>query len=123
MKEVIFEETGMPADVLQVKESPAPEPKANEVQIAVKARNINPSDLLFIQGLYGIKPSLPSSAGFEAAGIVSKADEEGLFAVGTRVMFTAQGTNLGTWREYITLPAKQVIPMPEGMSFEVACQA
>jgi NADPH:quinone reductase-like Zn-dependent oxidoreductase len=123
MIEVIFEKTGMPEDVLQVKESPAPEPQPHEVQIQVKARNINPSDLMFIQGKYGIQPNLPSSAGFEAAGIVSKSDEEGKFPVGTRVMFTAQGTNTGTWREYITLPAKQVIPMPEGMSFEIACQA
>lgn len=123
MKEVIFEKTGMPEDVLQVKESPAPEPESNEVQIEVKARNINPSDLLFIQGNYGIQPSLPSSAGFEAAGIVSKSDAQGKFTVGTKVMFTAQGTNTGTWREYITLPVEQVIPMPEGMSFEVACQA
>lgn len=123
MKEVIFEKTGMPEDVLQVTESAAPEPKPNEVQIQVKARNINPSDLMFIQGRYGIQPNLPSSAGFEAAGIVSKSDSDGKIPVGTRVMFTAQGTSTGTWREYITLPAKQVIPMPEGMSFEVACQA
>ncbi|PZX53890.1 NADPH:quinone reductase-like Zn-dependent oxidoreductase [Algoriphagus ratkowskyi] len=123
MIEVIFEKTGLPQDVLQVRESPAPEPKADEVQIQVKARNINPSDLMFIQGRYGIQPTLPSSAGFEAAGIVSKSDAEGKIPVGTRVMFTAQGTSTGTWREYITLPAKQVIPMPEGMSFEVACQA
>lgn len=123
MIEVIFEKTGLPQDVLLVKESPAPEPKSHEVQIEVKARNINPSDLMFIQGRYGIQPNLPSSAGFEAAGIVSKSDAEGKVPVGTRVMFTAQGTNMGTWREYITLPAKQVIPMPDGMPFEVACQA
>ncbi|SFU12314.1 NADPH:quinone reductase [Algoriphagus locisalis] len=123
MIEVIFEKTGLPEDVLQVRESPAPEPKPHEVQIQVKARNINPSDLMFIRGRYGIQPDLPSSAGFEAAGIVSKSDADGKVPVGTRVMFTAQGTNMGTWREYITLPAKQVITMPEEMSFEVACQA
>jgi len=123
MKEVIFEETGKPSEVLKVREAPAPEPKPHEVQIQVKARNINPSDLMFIRGRYGIKPDLPSSAGFEAAGVVSISDAEGKYPVGTRVMFTAQGTNMGTWREYITLPAKQVIPMPDAMSFEVACQA
>ncbi|WPR76700.1 zinc-dependent alcohol dehydrogenase family protein [Algoriphagus sp. NG3] len=123
MKEVIFEETGRAIDVLKVREAPVPEPKHDEVQIAVKARNINPSDLMFIKGRYGVKPDLPSSAGFEAAGIVSKADAEGNFPVGTKVMFTAQGTNMGTWREYITLSVNQVFPMPEGMSFEVACQA
>lgn len=123
MKEVIFEETGRASEVLKVRDVPAPEPKPHEVQIQVKARNINPSDLMFIRGRYGIKPDLPSSAGFEAAGVVSISDAEGKYPVGARVMFTTQGTNMGTWREYITLPAKQVIPMPDAMSFEVGCQA
>lgn len=119
MKEIVFEELGLPEEVLQLKESDKPEPKAHEVQIQVKARNINPSDLMFIQGRYGITPQLPSSAGFEASGIVSKSDAEGKIPEGTKVMFST----LGTWREYLTMPAASVIPIPEGMSFEVACQA
>lgn len=119
MKEIIFEETGLPEEVLKLRESPLPEPKPHEVQIKVTARNINPSDLMFIQGRYGIKPTLPSSAGFEAAGVVSKSDLDNTLPVGTRVMFSTQGS----WREYLTLPAKQVIRTPEGMPDEVACQA
>lgn len=119
MKEVIFEESGLPEEVLKLRETPTPEPKPYEVQIQVKARNINPSDLMFIQGRYGIKPSFPSSAGFEAAGIVSKSDVENTLPVGTRVMFSTQGT----WREFLTIPAKQAIVIPDGMSDEVACQA
>jgi NADPH:quinone reductase-like Zn-dependent oxidoreductase len=119
MKEVIFEQVGMPNEVLTLKEADLPEPKAHEVQIKVTARNINPSDIMFIRGMYGITPKLPSSAGFEACGEVSKSDGAGKFAVGTRVMFSA----LGTWREYICIPAALVIPVPKGMSDEVACQA
>lgn len=103
--------------MLQLKEATKPTPKPHQVQI--KARNINPPDLLFIQGRYGITSQLPSSAGFEASGIISKSDAEGKLPEGTRVMFST----LGTWREYLAVPASQVIPIPEGMSFEVACQA
>lgn len=119
MKEVIFEATGLPQDVLQLKESPMPEPKPHEVQVRVTARNINPSDIMFVRGMYGITPKLPSIAGFEATGVVTKSDGAGKVPVGTRVMFTA----IGTWREFLCVPAALVIPVPEAMSDDVACQA
>jgi NADPH:quinone reductase-like Zn-dependent oxidoreductase len=119
MKELIFEQTGTPQEVLHIKENPIPEPKSQEVLIRVTARNINPSDLMFIRGLYGITPNLPSSAGFEACGVVEKSDESGTVQSGTRVMFTT----IGTWREYVCVPASLVIPVPSAMPDEVACQA
>lgn len=119
MQELIFEQTGMPKEVLQLRESPIPTPKPNEVLVKVKARNINPSDVMFIRGMYGITPKLPSSAGFEASGVVELGDEAGKVKAGTRVMFTA----IGTWREYVCVPAALVIPVPPQMPNEVACQA
>ena len=119
MKQVIFNETGQPQEVLKMEEADMPQPKAHEVRIKVTARNINPSDIMFVRGMYGITPKLPSSAGFEAAGVVETADQEGRVPVGTRVIFTS----IGTWKEYVTVPAALVIPTPEGMTDEVACQA
>lgn len=119
MKQVIFYETGYPQEVLKVEEAEVPVPKSGEVLIRVTARNINPSDIMFIRGMYGIAPQLPSSAGFEAVGVVEDAGDQGRIAVGTRVIFSA----VGTWKEYICLPASQLIPAPEGMPDEVACQA
>ncbi|RIW14587.1 zinc-binding dehydrogenase [Algoriphagus lacus] len=119
MKELIFTQTGLPLDVLQLIDGPVPTPKPHEVLIKVTARNINPSDIMFIRGMYGITPKLPSSAGFEACGVVEKGDETGKIKAGTRVMFTA----IGTWREYVCVPAALVIPVPDAMPDEVACQA
>lgn len=119
MQELIFENTGLPQDVLQLQESPIPEPKSHEVLIKITARNINPSDLMFVRGMYGIVPKLPSSAGFEACGVVIKSDESGKIPVGMRVMFTA----IGTWKTHISVPAALVIPVPVAMSDEIACQA
>ncbi|MEN2283443.1 zinc-dependent alcohol dehydrogenase family protein [Algoriphagus sp. SE2] len=117
MKDVIFEQVGSPLEVLQLVESSDPIPKKNEVLIRVTARNINPSDIMFIQGLYGIQPKLPSSAGFEASGVTESAGTR--FPKGTRVIFSTTGT----WRELISLPESTLIPIPEGMPDEVACQA
>jgi NADPH:quinone reductase-like Zn-dependent oxidoreductase len=119
MQELIFEQTGQPQEVIHLKESPIPTPKPHEVLVKVKARNINPSDIMFVRGMYGITPKLPSSAGFEASGVVELGDEAGKVKVGTRVMFTA----IGTWRDYVCVPASLVIPVPPQMSDEVACQA
>lgn len=119
MKQVIFQQTGIPSEVLKLEETSIPQPKPHEVRIKVTARNINPSDIMFVRGMYGITPKLPSSAGFEAAGVVDQSDEKNSIPVGTRVIFTA----IGTWKEYICVPAQLVIPTPEGMSDEIACQA
>ncbi|MFN3760999.1 MAG: zinc-dependent alcohol dehydrogenase family protein [Algoriphagus aquaeductus] len=119
MQELIFEQTGPPQEVLQLRENPIPTPKPHEVLVKVKARNINPSDIMFVRGMYGITPKLPSIAGFEASGVVEKGDEAGKVKAGTRVMFTA----VGTWRDYVCVPAALVIPVPPQMSDEVACQA
>lgn len=119
MKELIFDRTGTPQEVLYLKESEMPQAKAHEVLIRVTVRNINPSDIMFVRGMYGITPKLPSSAGFEACGVVEEGDEAGKVPAGTRVMFTA----IGTWKEYVCVPAALVIPVPAQMPDEVACQA
>lgn len=119
MKQVIFYKTGFPQEVLKVEEAEIPVPKAGEVLIRITARNINPSDIMFVRGMYGIAPQLPSSAGFEAVGVVEEAGDQERITVGMRVIFSA----VGTWKEYICLPANQLISAPEGMPDEVACQA
>ena len=116
MKQVVFYETGLPENVLQLEEIEKPTPAKGEALIRITARNINPSDMMFVRGLYGITPQLPSSAGFEAAGVV---EESAKFPKGTRVIFTS----VGTWKEYTCVSDAGLIPIPEGMSDEVACQA
>ena len=116
MKQVVFYETGLPENVLLFEEIEKPSPAKGEALIRITARNINPSDVMFVQGLYGITPKLPSSAGFEAAGVVV---ESITFPTGTRVLFTS----IGTWKEFICVSDSGLIPIPEGMSDEVACQA
>ncbi|EON77945.1 NADPH quinone reductase or Zn-dependent oxidoreductase [Lunatimonas lonarensis] len=119
MKKVFFYETGMPNDVLRVEEVAVPVPKEGEVLIRVTARNINPADIMFIRGMYGIQPVLPSPAGFEAAGVIEDARDCAKFKSGDRVLFSM----VGAWAELVCLPAHFLIPVPPGMSDEVACQA
>ncbi|WP_395373665.1 zinc-dependent alcohol dehydrogenase family protein [Marinicella sp. W31] len=119
MKSVQFTQLGMPADVLRIEDIAMPEPAAGEVRIKVSTCNINPSDVFFIQGTYGIQPQLPSSAGFEAAGTIDACGADVDLPVGMRVIFSA----MGVWQEYVTVPASIIVPVPENMSDDVACQA
>jgi len=119
MKIAQFETKGLPSEVLKLVDVPIPEPGQGEVRIKVATCNINPSDIMFIRGLYGIRPELPSSAGFEAAGEIDKCGDGVELSPGMRVIFSA----LGVWKEYVIIPAKNIIPTPEEMSDEVACQA
>ena len=118
MKRVIFHQFGKPSDILNVEEVVKHAPGPDEVLIKVIASPINPSDVMFVQNLYGIRPQLPSSAGFEGVGIVEEAGENAKVAIGTRVSFTA----IGTWSEYVITNHRTLIPVPDAMSDEVAAQ-
>ena len=119
MKAVQFESPGLPAEVLKVVELPIPEPAAGEVRVKVTKANIIPADIMFIQGLYGLRPQLPQIGGFEGTGTVDACGEGVSLPTGTSVIFT----HTGVWAEYICVPAQSVIPKPPQMSDDVACQA
>lgn len=118
MKRVVFHQFGKPADILNIEETEKHMPGPDEVLIKVLASPINPSDIMFVQNLYGIRPQLPSSAGFEGVGIVEEAGANAKVAIGTRVSFTA----IGSWGEYVITNHRTLIPVPEAMADDVAAQ-
>ena len=67
-----------PQDVLEYVSGPMPVPAEGEVLIRMKAAPINPADINFVQGVYGVKPVLPySRAGLEGCGVVQESRAEG----------------------------------------------
>jgi len=102
--------------VLQVQERPDPPVGAGEVRIAVKAAGINFADTMARVGLYPDAPKPPCVMGYEVAGEVESLGE-GVsdFKVGDRVM---AGTRFGGQAELVTVPADQVLPLPDRLSFE-----
>lgn len=120
MQAVTFDTSGEPADVLHCGTTDAPEPGTGEVRVRMIASPINPSDMMFIRGLYGIKPQCPQSPGFEGVGKVeaSGGGLRGIFFKGKRVVvMNATG---GNWAERVVVPATQVIPISSGLSDDQA---
>ena len=118
MKTIRFETSGKPQEILSLVEAPLPEPGPGEVRIKVIASPINPSDLMFVQNLYGIRPQLPSGAGFEGVGVVDVVGADVQMRTGMRVSFTS----VGTWSEYAIAHQRSLIPVPDSMTDDVAAQ-
>jgi NADPH:quinone reductase-like Zn-dependent oxidoreductase len=118
---VVFPRTGQPQDVLQLQDDvPVPPLQRGEVLIRMLAAPINPSDLMYISGRYGLQPTLPAVPGFEGVGIV-ESHGGGLlarFRLGRRV--AVLGPRTGTWAEYTIASARQVFPIPEDWPDEQA---
>lgn len=102
---------------LRLEEIEVPAPAAGEVQIEQKAVGLNFIDIYFRTGLYDAP--LPHGLGFEGAGIVSAVgDGVTHLKVGDRVAYGQ--SPLGAYAGLRNVPARQVVRLPEGISFEQA---
>jgi NADPH:quinone reductase len=120
MRSVLHREFGEPADVLEIAESPVPQPGPGEVRIRTVLAPIHNHDLWTIRGRYGDRPSLPAIGGSEALGVVDALGEGvGGLAIGQRVN-VASGR--GTWAEWFVAPAKMAIPVPDAVDDATAAQ-
>jgi NADPH:quinone reductase-like Zn-dependent oxidoreductase len=105
-------------EVLEVRETPDPVPRAGEVRIRVRAAGLNFAELMARQGLYPDAPKPPCVVGYEVAGVIDALGEGATEPpVGTRVVALVR---FGGHAEAICVPAMQVHVMPEAMSFEEA---
>lgn len=108
MRAVQFSRFGAPEEVAELVDVAAPSPAAGQVVVDLLRSPINPADLLYMRGEYGVVPTLPAAAGFEAVGRVS--------AVGAGVTNVAVGdrvlVNGGAWREQAVAPAASLFPLP-----------
>ena len=107
---------------LSVVEKPLPRPRHGEVLVRIAAAPANPSDLMFLTGLYGQRKRLPVVPGFEGSGVVvgSGGGFMSRFLKGRRVACAAPFDGDGTWAEYMVAPAAQCIPLRKSVDLEQA---
>jgi NADPH:quinone reductase-like Zn-dependent oxidoreductase len=142
MKAIFFTEHGS-NDVLQYGDRPTPEPGPGQVRVAIRAAALNRLDIFVRNGIPGVP--LPQIPGADGAGVVDALGEgvSGL-TPGDRVLlqpgvscgacefcrageqslcvtFCILGEQLpGTLAERIVVPARNVFPVPEGLSMAQA---
>ncbi len=120
MKAAVFERFGDPAQMLQVREVPDPHPGPGQVRVRMIMSPVNPSDVMVVEGRYGVLPTLPATPGFEGVGVVDEVGPGliGRFVKGKRVVvINSEG---GNWAEYAVIPARQARPVPDDIPDEQA---
>jgi NADPH:quinone reductase len=117
MRVVQFNEFGG-LQALRLEEVDVPSPGPGEILIQVNAVGLNFFDTLVLRDKYQISPPLPFSPGAEVAGVV-EALGDGVtdFETGQRVLAFIGGNGC---RERIVTKAKNAIPIPDGVSDDVA---
>lgn len=108
-------------NVLSVVESEIPTPAANEVLVKVAAAGVNFIDTYQRAGLENYQIALPFTPGLEGSGVVeSVGDLVSDFNAGDRV---AWAMSLGSYAEYVLVPAEKLVKVPETVDLKIAAAA
>lgn len=102
---------------MKLEEISTPEPNENQILVRVKTAGVNPVDTYIRAGVYAQKPNLPYTPGKDGAGIVETVGANVTkFKAGDRVL-TADSIS-GTYAEFCLCEEKNLIKLPENISFE-----
>ena len=109
MLQTLFRETGVPPEVVVCEETSSVALMSDQIRVQLHAAPINPADINFIEGRYGIKPELPAIPGMEGCGEVIES-KSSKFSPGDKVVFRGAG---GSWAEEVTLAAERAVRVPQ----------
>lgn len=132
MKAIVLHQHGG-VEELKFEEVPTPTVGKNEVKVAIKAVSLNFLDILVRKGSPGLHVDFPHIGGGDMSGEITEVGAEvSKLHVGQRILVQALYTQEngrpglmgeqgdGGLCEYMVLPQKHIIPLPEGLSYEKA---
>jgi NADPH:quinone reductase-like Zn-dependent oxidoreductase len=113
MRQLQFIAHGEPSDVIELNTVSEPALGQEDVLISMEAAPVNPSDFLFVRGIYGVRAAFPSSVGAEGAGRVTK--------IGSKVDSALQGKRVlilptyeqGTWADEVVVQVGNIVPVSD----------
>jgi len=101
---------------LKLVSSTLPEPKENEVRVAVKAIGLNFADIFAMFGLYSATPEGVFTPGLEYAGVVEKVGSKTTeLKVGDRIMGV---TRFGGYTTHLNMDEGHLLSLPADWTFE-----
>ncbi len=147
MKAVLFHEHGGD-EVLEYSKLPSPEPGPGDVRVRLKAAALNRADIWAREGWPGLDLEYPHILGADGAGDVDAlGDGVTAFEPGDRVVINASlscgqcefcisgrdnlcrdwellGESVrGTYAEYVVVPSRNLLPIPDGFGYAQAAAA
>ena len=111
MKALQISSFGSPTDVVELTEIEPDDPGPGQLTVAIEAAPINPSDLMLIRGIYGVRPELPAALGAEGVGrVTGVGDGVDAARIGERVLIVPT-LEQGTWRQQTVLDEGNGVPV------------
>jgi NADPH:quinone reductase-like Zn-dependent oxidoreductase len=104
---------GEPSDVIELNTTSEPALGQEDVLISMEAAPLNPSDFLFVRGMYGIRPAFPSSVGAEGVGRVAKIGSKVDAALRGKRVLILPTYEQGTWSDEVVVPVRNLVPMSD----------
>jgi NADPH2:quinone reductase len=121
MRAAFYEKLGPAREVLQVGEMPDPLPQSGEVRVRIQASGVNPSDVKSRLGIgAAANPSsriIPHSDGAGIIDMVGGGVPQSRMGERVWLWNTRWNRSFGTAAEFVTLPAEQAVPLPDGIDF------
>ena len=123
MRAALYESSGLAGDVLRIAEVERPEPGPGQVRVKIEVSGVNPTDWKSRSGATGRPISgfqIPHHDGAGVIDAVGPGADPG--RVGQRVWtwLAAYGQPWGTAAEWCVIPGDQAVPIPDGVSAELA---
>jgi NADPH:quinone reductase len=119
MKAIVYSQIGDP-DVLRLVDRPVPEPGPGEVRVRVQVSGVNPTDWKVRRGgPLSFAEAVPNQDGAGTVDAVGPEVDDR--EVGQRVWLweAAWQRADGTAQEYVVLPARQAVPLPDHASVDL----
>jgi NADPH:quinone reductase-like Zn-dependent oxidoreductase len=113
MRQLLLIAHGEPSDVIELNTISEPALGPEDVLISMEAAPLNPSDFLFVRGMYGIRPAFPSSVGAEGVGRVAKVGSKVDAALRGRRVLILPTCEQGTWSDEVVVPVRNLVPMSD----------
>src|SRR2546429_4968271 len=104
---------GEPSDVIELNTVTEPALGQEDVLISMEAAPMNPSDFLFVRGMYGIRPAFPSAVGAGGVGGVAKIGSKVVVAFRGRGVLFLPAYEQGTWADEVVAPVRTLVPMSD----------
>src|SRR5260370_25942612 len=82
-----------------------------DVLISMEAAPLNPSDFLFVRGMYGIRPAFPSPVGAEGVGRVTQTGSKVDVALQGKRVLILPTYEQGTWADQVVVRVRNIVPI------------
>src|ERR1700716_2817237 len=105
---------GEPSEVIELSTIFEPALGEEDVLISMEAAPMNPSDFLFVRGIYGVRPAFPSSVGAEGVGRVAKIGSKVDAALRGKRVLILPTYEQGAWADEVVAAARNIVPVSDG---------